>query len=348
MSMVSREKLISKVQAVLDSRFDGDRARLRAFHDRLNFACPYCGDSSDDSRKKRANIYWKNYSFHCFNGGCPNPATTLLKFLADHGQRIGDIGEIDEIAGVIQESRNTARRSNSIEFNQFIELERWAVPMADVDRALGLTSVDASTYAREYLSSRMINGHREMLRFGKRDGCIYIFNLTSDLTSAVGYQIAKPKGPSKYISFNLERLNFEVGRKVELDPETLARTNTLSLFFGLLQCDFSRPVTIFEGVFDSLFIENSIAAAGLKRDISLFNGSSSRYMLDNDPSGFSVAKDLLKSRQSVFMWKKFLRESGTDSSIKDLNQFVIETHGSTAAKDPSKYFTRDPLDLIYV
>jgi hypothetical protein len=346
--MVSREKLTSKVQQILDDRFTGDRAKVRAFHDRLNFACPYCGDSSDDSRKKRANIYWKNYSFHCFNGGCPNPSSTLLKFFADHGQRIGDIGDIDEISSVIHEARNSAKRSSSIEFNQFIELERWAVPMQEIDRALGLTSVDGSAFAAEYLRSRKISGHREMLRFGKRDRCIYIFNLTADHSSAIGYQIAKLGGPSKYLSFNLERLNFEVGRKVELDPETLARTNTLSLFFGLLQCDFSRPVTIFEGVFDSLFMENSIAAAGLKRDLSLFSGNNSRFMLDNDQSGFTVAKDLLKSRQSVFMWKKVLRECGMDTSIKDLNQFVIESHGSTAQKDPGQYFTRDPLDLIYV
>ena len=37
---------------------------------KLNFACPYCGDSQKDSTKKRGNIYLRTSTYKCFNDGC--------------------------------------------------------------------------------------------------------------------------------------------------------------------------------------------------------------------------------------------------------------------------------------
>jgi len=324
---------------------------MRAFHDRLNFACPYCGDSSDDSSKKRANLYWKSYSFHCFNGGCPKPATTLLRFLSDFEQRIGNIDEIDEISRVISESRNSIRSSSAIEYNQFVELEELSVPMEKIESKLGLVQIERSTFASSYLKSRLIFDRSDMFRYSESERTIYIFNLTSDGQRAIGYQVAKFSGPNKYLSFNIEKLNSGVGRKIDstIDQEKMAKINSLSLFFGILRCDFSSTVTIFEGVIDSLFVRNSIAIAGLKRDKSMFMEGNFRFMLDNDRDGFKASKDLLKARKPVFMWKKYFSDCGADPSIKDLNQFMIECKkGNGKAKDPTLYFTNDPLDLIYV
>lgn len=46
--------------------------------DRLNFRCPYCGDSKKDKLKTRGWFYYKTDSFNCFNCGKSDSAYGLL------------------------------------------------------------------------------------------------------------------------------------------------------------------------------------------------------------------------------------------------------------------------------
>ena len=52
-------EITAKVESLLRTQFSGQKAESRFHRDRLNFSCPYCGDSMN-GHKKRANIYWKN------------------------------------------------------------------------------------------------------------------------------------------------------------------------------------------------------------------------------------------------------------------------------------------------
>ena len=49
--------------------------------DLYNFRCPYCGDSQDNPRKKRGNVYWNDLYYHCYNCSVHLP---LTKFLSDY------------------------------------------------------------------------------------------------------------------------------------------------------------------------------------------------------------------------------------------------------------------------
>ena len=60
-------------QDVLKKRFPGDVIRQQindTDSDKLNFACPYCGDSERDPNKKRGNLYLSTQTYKCFNDGC--------------------------------------------------------------------------------------------------------------------------------------------------------------------------------------------------------------------------------------------------------------------------------------
>ena len=71
------------IQRVLNKEFSNIQKRKTVdYNDRVNFACPYCGDSSDPY-KKRGNLYWKSLQYHCYNGGCPKRHTNLVEFLKD-------------------------------------------------------------------------------------------------------------------------------------------------------------------------------------------------------------------------------------------------------------------------
>ena len=71
--------ITSSIQKILKTEFgSGPKTFLKNTHDRLNFACPYCGDSTD-VHKKRGNIYWKNLSFHCYNSRHPHSFDSQLQ-----------------------------------------------------------------------------------------------------------------------------------------------------------------------------------------------------------------------------------------------------------------------------
>ena len=71
--MSDQYKIQDFVQDVLGLRFNGDHHKTQINSedsDKLNFACPYCGDSEKDPTKKRGNLYLTTQSYKCFNDGC--------------------------------------------------------------------------------------------------------------------------------------------------------------------------------------------------------------------------------------------------------------------------------------
>jgi len=59
------------IHTVLSKEFPGEPSKHKIYRagNRLNFSCPYCGDSRD-GRKKRGNLYMDSLSYKCYNGGC--------------------------------------------------------------------------------------------------------------------------------------------------------------------------------------------------------------------------------------------------------------------------------------
>ena len=50
------ENIKDKIQIILNNKFSKDsyiKRKIDVYHDRWNFACPYCNDSRTDVRKKR-------------------------------------------------------------------------------------------------------------------------------------------------------------------------------------------------------------------------------------------------------------------------------------------------------
>lgn len=341
--MEIQDKIIPLIQHILDDRFEGEKRQLKFHHDRLNFACPYCGDSSD-THKKRGNFYWSNLRFSCFNGGCEARSVGLARFLKDYDQKLRDLDLIDAIAKVQSEWKPKQKS----EFSVLKELSAFSVSMDVVERRLNLVPIEKSQFAIDYLNSRQIGIFKEFFRYSPSEKKIYIFNLDSTGKNAVGFQISRFTGPNKYISFNLEKLREKCGLS-SLPLEKKDKLNRLSLYFGILRADFSQKVTIFEGFIDSLFIRNSIAITGIKKSLEELNGLNFRFMFDNDKDGIEASIKLLKKRKSIFMWSKALKEYGLESTIKDLNEMVINAKTrNKEIKEIDRYFTKDPNDLIYL
>ena len=66
-SGLSVDRVKGIVSSALLKFFGNDPQRLKIYQggNRLNFCCPYCGDSKD-SKKKRGNLYTDTLTYKCY------------------------------------------------------------------------------------------------------------------------------------------------------------------------------------------------------------------------------------------------------------------------------------------
>jgi hypothetical protein len=136
----SKNHIVSLLDSILREQFSGEKAHAKPYLDRINFACPYCGDSHGGTYKKRGNIYWKNLKFHCYNGGCPKPHTTVVDFLKDHGKSFNQKDELIHVLDFIQANTIVVPTKDYLQVGIFNELRKGAIPLAEVKSKLNLLS----------------------------------------------------------------------------------------------------------------------------------------------------------------------------------------------------------------
>jgi hypothetical protein len=348
---ISREEITLKIEQVLD-RCHGnlEKRRARESHSRLNFACPYCGDSSSDMRKKRGNLYWESLSFHCFN--C-NKHRDLDAFLRDFDN--GFEGEKRLSLVNFLRERATYNIPKTLDFYLFQKIEELAIPKAELFSALNVYPINSNTRrAYPYLQSRLLTHRLENFGYDPKRKTLYVFNFNSDKTKIIGYQTRYLEdSASKYLSYNLFRMREKLNQpEVEINDTDKDSINRISMLFGILQIDLSRIFTIFEGPIDAMFMKNSLALTGVSKSTFNFDELDSvRYMLDNDYEGKRKMVEKLKLGKKVFMWRKFIEENRLSRhKIKDLNDLVKVAYKEKrdVLREINLYFTDNSKDLIYV
>ena len=98
------------IQEILNREFSGipHKTKIDRYGNRLNFSCPYCGDS-DEKRKKRGNFYLDTQGYKCYNGGC-GVFKSSLSFFYDFGAS-GKLStdERNEIKTILEEVKGKRR-----------------------------------------------------------------------------------------------------------------------------------------------------------------------------------------------------------------------------------------------
>lgn len=339
----------AKVEGVIKSQFQGIKGEVRFFRDRLNFACPYCGDSMNDPHKKRANIYWKNLMYHCFNDGCKKH-TNLVTFFKDFDSPIQNLDELGFFLDYIRANRVVVQTKDYLELNTFQNLREFGIPYETVKKKLRLKHPSENLTIEKYLKARFMHFKLDNFLYDEYRDQLYLLHLTPDKSLVVGWQIRNfdPKR-TKYVSYNIEKINYVVlGKGIDRSEDEIVKLNTMSLYFGIMQVDFSRPTTVFEGVIDSLLQPNSIAITGADKPTEMFDDISTvRYLFDNDPAGRRIMEGKLKRRKKVFMWNKLVRDFKVREQVKDLNDLFTYCWKwkNEAIKNLDKYFTNEPIDI---
>lgn len=341
---VSYDDILSKVQSSLqdilnDRHSDWERKKIEPKHGRLNFACPYCGDSSNDSRKKRGNIYLNDgLYFKCYNCG---KYRRIQGFLRDFKISL----EADEIVLVreLEKKSETLRKSldPSIFLNQE-NLMEWAIDREMIEAKHRLVPLDRKRI-QVYLQKRL-QPDMQKFSWNEEREQLYIFHLIPNTNKVLGYQIRNFKAQPKYLTFKLSKIYEDLGLDV---PDEVLDIDDISTTFGILQLDLGKPVTIFEGPLDSFLYRNSAATCSSSIDFPISLGNL-RYMYDYDRAGKEAAMKKASQGRPVFLWKKLL----TDLGILDINKkmdltdlLVLCKRKSLKLPKLSNYFSRDRYDI---
>lgn len=344
-----KEQVISKIQRILFDQHSGPKRELKVNRDRLNMACPYCGDSSDPY-KKRGNLYWKSLQYHCYNGGCPKRHTNLVEFLKDFHNPISNKDDLIFYLDYIRVNTVVVPTKDYLEMGIFESLISHSIPLETIKERLNLVESHENLRIDRYLKGRFMHQKLHNFMYDPKAEQLYIFNLTPDLKRTVGWQIRNFKpGKEKYISYNLEKINdLVLKKKIDMPNDELMKMNTLSIYFGLMQANFERPVTVFEGPIDSLLCPNSISISGIDKPTDMFDDIPTiRYLYDNDRIGRIEMERKLKRKKNVFMWGKLVRDFKIRKPVKDFNELIeyCWKQKNDAVKHYGEYFTDNPLDI---
>jgi len=364
------------VQKVLNKEFSNQqKRRINDYTDRLNFACPYCGDSHRNTHAKRGNLYFNRLFYVCFN--C-DKKTTLDRLCKDFNEQIDPDKKLEMIEHLDSVMTYSDYENDFLEA-QFDDL----INLSDIENAISqdLTpitdfqpiKVNGGVY--KYLVNRGIGPelHKNIYqgKYWKNEDesewIIIMLNRRGD--KVLGMQIRNLKSGKRrmFKIYNYENLLewVNLGKDVECssDISKMVIYNKLSYYFNILNVDFSNKITVFEGYLDSLFFPNSIGLVGVNTDFRFLenNGFDVQYFFDNDEAGFKKSEEKLNDGFSVFLWRK-LFESIIDKKknedplklwnrivkVKDINKLAELVPNPYKKLELEKYFSKDVLDMKWI
>jgi hypothetical protein len=375
--LLTEYKVHSFVADLLKKRFPNDRIRQAVLDsgDKLNFACPYCGDSKTDAKKKRGNLYPTRGFYKCYNDGC-SVKVDIPKFVSHfalkYGLGVPDVTRVDtqwthqtsvkKRGSLIELLLNKRTSSSLLQLDEIVE--RFALTLckdADPDSQVG------QFVQRRHLTSLPI--FDSCCYFDSRDDKIYLFNLDLKSRKIVGFAVRRINSDSygpKYLIKTYSELK-KTGLIKGISEETLADIDTINNYFNVFNINFTKPIYVTEGQIDAMFLKNAIATTGVSKSKllleNLLSKSNALIFFDSDLAGKKQSIELIKKGYKVFLWNKVmadLRVKHKDSSaeiraLKDVNDLFIfmkskdnELDFEKFNKFVAEYFSESALDLLYV
>ena len=363
------------VQSVLNKEFSNQQKRRAIpYDDRVNFACPYCGDSHRNNHAKRGNLYYNRLIYICFN--C-DKKTTLDRFCKDFNEVLDPDKKLEMI-----EHLNSVMTYSDFEgdfvdakFDDLIDLsELERVFSQDITPISDFKPIQVNGGVYKYLCGRGIGPelHKNIYQAkywkneDEHEWIIAMLNRRGD--KVLGMQIRNLKEGKRrmFKIYNYENLLewVNIGKDTtDSDMAELVIYNKLSYYFNILNVDFMDRITVFEGYLDSLFFPNSIGLVGVNTDYRFLenNNLDLQYFFDNDEAGYKKSEEKLKEGFSVFLWKKLFEDivdkKKVDdpyrllhriSKVKDINKLSELVPTPYSKLKLQNFFSSDLLDIKWI
>jgi len=363
------------IQNILNKEFSNKhKRRTVTYEDRVNMACPYCGDSHRNQHAKRGNLYYNRLIYICFN--C-DKKTNLDRLCKDFNEVLDPDKKLEMI-----EHLNSVMTYSDFEgdfvdakFEDLIDLsELERVFSQDLTPISDFRPIQVNGGVYKYLCGRGIGPelHKNIYQAkywkneDEHEWIIAMLNRRGD--KVLGMQIRNLKEGRRrmFKIYNYENLLewVNIGKDVEdYDMSQLVIYNKLSYYFNILNVNFMDTITVFEGYLDSLFFPNSIGLVGVNTDYRFLesNNLDLRYFFDNDEAGYKKSEEKIKDGFPVFLWKKLFEDivskKKTDdpyrllhriSKVKDINKLSELVPNPYKKLELDNFFSCDVLDLKWI
>jgi hypothetical protein len=287
--------------------------------DKLNFACPFCGDSKKDGTKKRGNLYLKTETYKCYNDGC-GIFIRLTEFVSTLGLKYKiDIPNVNT-QPVFELAARPTKKGFLFEFLINHDSKKELLCFSKViDRFSLIPCKDApiNTKIYNFINNRClfdINMFKKTCYYDSREDKIYIFNLDLNSNKVIGFSLRYINPSKTGLRYNIKNYSEfkKTGLIKKMDSEFIIKINSLNNYFNILNLDFSKDIIIVEGQFDSMFINNCVATTGISKSKYLLNElttkDKTKILFDNDVAGIYETLKLLKKGYRVFLWSKVILE----------------------------------------
>lgn len=364
------------IQRILNKEFSNtQKRRINDHGSRFNFACPYCGDSTRNNSAKRGNVYLDKLFFICFN--C-DKKTTLDRMCKDFNEQIDPDKKLEMIQYL--DSITTYNDYH----NDFVDARiENLINIEDLEKAIESKVTPLSDFKPivenggiyKYLVGRGIEPqfHKDIYQAkywkneDEHEWIIVMLNRKGDKILGMQVRNLKEGRRRMFKIYNyeniLEWVNLVKEEPVQVDMNEMVVYNKLSYYFNILNVNFERTITVFEGYLDSLFYPNSIGLVGVNTDYKFLenNGFEIQYFFDNDEAGFKKSEEKLKLGYSIFLWNKLFesivdKKKTTDpysllyriSKVKDINKLCQLTPGAYKKLQLPLYFSSDVLDIKWI
>lgn len=371
---MDKEYIKSLVQEIIDKEFsDPTRRKIIDFNNRLNFCAPCCGDSHKNKHAKRGNLYFDKLLYVCFNCGTKSSLDHICK---DFNVRIDPSKKMELIEHM----------NNNVTYNDYEDsiLDNGLKYLLDLEEVIesinnnfelslkDVTPIKKNSIVYNYLVNRGISEElhtniyqgKNYLGSERYENVICLLNKNKNKILSIQIRNLKEGKNRNFKIFNFETLYlWTKGNIDDIDVNTVAIYNKISYFFNILNVDFSKKVTIFEGYLDSLFFPNSIGVVGTNTDMRFLedNNIDIQYFYDNDNSGNIKSVEKIKMGYKVFLWNKLFEyivrmKSKSDpyklyqkiSSVKDLNKLATFVSNPYSTYKMNNFFSKDIYDIKYI
>lgn len=353
-----------------------EKKEVREKHDGgFQIACPYCGDSNENPKKYRGNFN-KLLWYKCFNDGCEKQThfTSMCKdfgITLDGGVKKNLYEYLDKNTSKIdtlQEELSKGGFNNLIYLEDFIEKvnsNQYKSSLSNVKKIqknspqyyylLNSRGITPNYWKNIYQADWFIT------RSWSEKVILYLNRRGNNL---IGLQLRNLKTGDKrrFHVFTFEELN-SIVEGPSLSDGQMMLYNKLSYLYGILEINFSKPITIFEGYGDAILWPNSVGLSGLNIDTSILekNGLDIRYFYDNDKAGHYKSEMKIKQGISVFLWRKLFdylvsQKKANDpyyhfhkiSKVKDLTNLNKIVPSPYKKLNMEEFFSGDLFDLKYI
>ena len=280
-----------------------------------NFRCPLCGDSQTNRTKARGYIYKKKGKsvFHCHN--C-NATLSVPNFIKTLDQTLYN----EYVVERLKDEKSPQQQ----DLEAFVNKMKPPTFISDgpLKGLKKVSQLSPDSKIKQYVVNRMIPNKYHAKLFACPNFAAFTNNLIPGKFSEKTLEKDETRLLIPFINAE-KRIHAYQGRALNANPLkyiTIVLDESTPKVYGLDTTNFNDRVYVFEGPFDSMFIDNSIATAGgdIVSTLHGFDKSNLVIVYDNEPRSRDTIKKLDKAINqgySVCIWPENLQH-------KDINDMV--------------------------